>query len=37
MATPQPRPTPMMLTKMKDEARPSQVMRKVSFLFVWVG
>ena len=37
MATPQPRPTPMTLTKMKDEVRPSQVMRKVNFLFVCVG
>ena len=37
MATPQARPTPITFTKMKEEARPSQVMRKVSFLLVWVG
>ena len=37
MATPQARPTPMMLTKMKEEARPSQVMRKVRGLEVRVG
>lgn len=37
MATPQPRPTPMMLTKAKEVKMPSQVARKVSGLDVWVG